>query len=449
MKIFKKFYFEKYEFDLDNKKAHFYYSFDESYFFEEIIDLSNDNFFIREKIDLKVLDNMLFHIHIALWISYYKSFPTQNLYIKSGYLDDFQIDFWKKFYSFWLWEFLFLNNLDHNWLFNFKNLDWTKKEKINFTVSEKSLIPIWWWKDSLVSIDLFEKNSLDFDLYVFWKNDSIKQNCADIIWKEILLTKRIISKNLIELNNFWNYNWHVPITGIISFVMILVWYLYNYKYLVLSNEKSANFWNTDFNWLDVNHQYSKSLNYEKDFSEYISYSIWNQIKYFSLLRWFYEIKIAEYFSENCKKYFKVFSSCNNNFQIEESKRLKNKIWCNNCPKCCFVFSILRPFLSKSEILNIFWEDLFYKKDLEKTFIDLLWIWDLKPFECVWEEEEVIYWFYKSMDLYEKKPDIFKIFEKKILNKYTKYYFDSLEKKFAVIYNDDIIPKEIKDKILNK
>ncbi|MDF1682459.1 MAG: hypothetical protein P1U46_01520 [Patescibacteria group bacterium] len=66
MKIFKKFYFEKYEFDLDNKKAHFYYSFDESYFFEEIIDLSNDNFFIREKIDLKVLDNMLFHIHIAL-----------------------------------------------------------------------------------------------------------------------------------------------------------------------------------------------------------------------------------------------------------------------------------------------------------------------------------------------------------------------------------------------
>ncbi|MDF1682458.1 MAG: hypothetical protein P1U46_01515 [Patescibacteria group bacterium] len=54
-----------------------------------------------------------------------------------------------------------------------------------------------------------------------------------------------------------------------------------------------------------------------------------------------------------------------------------------------------------------------------------------------------------MDLYEKKPDIFKIFEKKILNKYTKYYFDSLEKKFAVIYNDDIIPKEIKDKILNK
>jgi len=31
----------------------------------------------------------------------------------------------------------------------------------------------------------------------------------------------------------------------------------------------------------------------------------------------------------------------------------NIIWCNNCPKCVFVYSILRPFISKEEALQIF------------------------------------------------------------------------------------------------
>jgi hypothetical protein len=29
----------------------------------------------------------------------------------------------------------------------------------------------------------------------------------------------------------------------------------------------------------------------------------------------YEVKIAEYFANNAKKYFSYFSSCNNNFKI--------------------------------------------------------------------------------------------------------------------------------------
>lgn len=449
MKKFEAFYFESYSFDSQNLIAKFDYSFDNEYFFSEEIDFSSDSFVVRDDIDYNILDNFLFSLHIALGISYYKAYPTQKLYIKSWYLSKTQINFWQKFYKNWLWEFLYTNNINPEGLFNFENTISNKNNNLilDFFLEEKSLIPLWWWKDSLASMDMYSKANIDYDLFVFWKNDSIKQSCADLLNKDILLTKRKISQNLLELNNKWNYNWHVPITWIIAFVIITVWYLYNYKYLVLSNERSANTWNTFWNSIDINHQWSKSLEFESDFMHYVRENLSKNIYYFSLLRGFYEYKIAEYFAFNCKKFFGVFSSCNNNFKIDENKRLKSTLWCNSCPKCAFSFCILRPFLSQEEVISIFWEDLFYKNNLEKTFIELLWIDWIKPFECVWEKEEVILAFYKSYFLYNDKPNILKIFESKIIKNHDEQYFENLKKKFWTIYDEDIIPLNIKSNVL--
>lgn len=448
MREFKSFYFEKFSFDKETLKASFEYSFDENYFFFEEIDFSCENFSQINKLDDAIINNFLFSLHIALWISYYKSFPTEKLFVKSGFLDSNQKEFWQKFYKNWLGEFLYTNKISPQNLFHFENLSNKIFEKIDFSLSEKSLIPLGWWKDSLVSIDLYEKNNLDFDLIVFWKNDPIKQNCASIIWKDILLIKRKISPSLLELNALWNYNWHVPITWIIAFTLLFVCYLYDYKYIVLSNEKSANSWNTFWEGLVINHQWSKSLDFERDFKKYIETYLSSDIKYFSLLRWWYELKIAKYFSENNKKYFGVFSSCNNNFKIDENKRLKQTIWCNSCPKCAFVFAILRPYLSEIEIISIFGEDLFLKNDLTQTYMELLGYDSIKPFECVWETEEVVLAFYESLKLYDwKTSEILEIFRKNILTKYDLSYFELLQKKFATISSDDIIPEKLKQILL--
>lgn len=451
MKKFKIFYFEKFSFDKNLLLAKFQYSFDNEYFFEEEIDFSSSDFVLREDLDDEIINNFLFNIHIAFWISYYKSFPTEFLVVKNWKLSNNQILFWEKFYKNGLWEFLYVNKINPENLFNFKVDSTLTYQKKDFNIKDKSLIPLWWWKDSLVSIDHFEKNKMDFDLYVFWKSDEIKENCAKEIWKKILLNKRKISENLIKLNSEWNYNWHVPITWLIAFVMVFEWYLYNYKNLVLSNEKSANSGNTFWSWFEINHQYSKSLEFEKDFKNYLNENITDKINYFSFLRWFYELNIAKYFSENCKKYFWVFSSCNKNFKIDINKRLSWWLWCNSCSKCAFVFCILRPYLSESEINIIFWEDLFYKKDLEKTFLELSWLEWIKPLECVWEEEEVIFSLYKSINLYNEYnlPNILKIFKEKILNKNNEDYFLKLENKFVRIYDEDIIPKKLKNKLLTK
>lgn len=449
MKEFKSFYFESFSFDKETLKARFVWSFDSDYFFEEEIDFFSDSFFIRDDLNDDIINNFLFSLHIALWISYYKSFPTKNLYVKSWFLDDNQINFWQKFYKNWLWEFLYTNDIKPQKLFNFVNHSELIHKKIDFDVAEKSFIPLWGWKDSLVSIDLFRKNNLDYDLVVFWKTDSIKENCAKLLWKDIYLIKRKISQSLLELNRLWNYNWHVPITWIIAFCLLFASYIYNYKYIVLSNEKSANSWNTFWEWLEINHQWSKSLEFERDLRDYIEDYLSSDIKYFSILRGWYELKISEYFSKNLKDFFWVFSSCNNNFKIDETKRLKQTIWCNSCPKCAFVFTILRPYFKENDIISIFWEDLFLKKDIQKTFLELLWIDWIKPFECVWEIEEVVLAFYKSLSFYEwKNSEVLEIFRKNILTKYDSLYFQLLEKKFATISSDDIIPENIK-KLIKK
>lgn len=93
----------------------------------------------------------------------------------------------------------------------------------------------------------------------------------------------------------------------------------------------------------------------------------------------YEIKIAELFAQY-PQYFDLFSSCNTNFKILEESQTKlgsvvnkNLRRCNNCPKCAFVYAILRPFVTTDQAKDIWGEELFEKEELLTTFKALLGI----------------------------------------------------------------------------
>lgn len=450
MNKFDTFYFEWFSFDKTNLIASFTYSFDEVEFFEEKMDFSsNFEFNLRKNLDDEIINNILFHISIMLWISYYKANPTKNLIVKTGILDDFQKDFFSKIYKNWLGEFLYRNDINPDWLFNFISVSDKKFTKIEFETSKKAMLPIWWGKDSLVSAELLKEIWIDYDLITLWKDYKLYSDVSDVIWSKRIKIKRSIDSKLFELNKNFSYNWHVPITAIIAFNLELVAYLYDYKYIILSNEKSANEWNISWKWLEVNHQYSKSLEFEQDFWDYVSRYISSDVKYFSLLRPLYELKIAEYFSKY-KKYFPYFSSCNNNFKIIESNKTTNDKWCLNCPKCAFVYTILRPFLDEKEILEIFWKEMYEDKNQEKLFRELAWISGIKPFECVWTNEEVILAMKMDLDKLKKEnkkiPYMLEIFEKEVLLKMSEKEFSDLEEKIFQIYNEDIIPSEIKNKL---
>ena len=431
------FKFKKYEFDSKTKIASFKYSLNE-YNFSEELDFSHIN--IQKQVEQTLLDKVLFFLHLLLWISYYKLTCEKEISIESWVLNKTQANFFNTLYTKWLWEFFYENKIDFKNLIKFpyenNHSNYSFKKQHNEVKKElECLVPVWWWKDSSVVLSLFEKNNIPFEIFTLWEN-SIYEEVSKSFWKKPLIVKRRIDPLLIKLNKTWKYfNGHIPISSIIAWVSLFVSVARWYNYIVLANEQSANVWNTTWNWMEINHQYSKSLEFEELIQSFILEQI-TDITYFSLLRPLTELKITEIFSKNCTKLFDKFSSCNKNFKLFKTKQniWNNNKWCCTCPKCAFVFIMLSVFLWNKQTSEIFWENLFKNKKLIPLFKDLAWFWDIKPFECVWLKEEVQVWFYKIL---EKEG----INHMPVLEEISKYKLEKDFEKYINSFEKNLIPKQ--------
>ena len=242
------------------------------------------------------------------------------------------------------------------------------------------LIPIGGGKDSCVTAELLkEEKENNLCLIIGGKDPSVKSAKIAGYKNKIVYVKRTIDKNLIRLNEQKYLNGHTPFSSIIAFLSYLVAYLTGKEYIALSNESSANECNIEGE--KINHQYSKSFEFEQDFRYYANKYLKANIKYFSMLRPINELQIAMLFSRY-ENYHNIFRSCNIG-----SKSIPWQ-WCCNCPKCLFVYIVLSPFLYKDKLVQIFKEDLFEKKELKDIFIELCGYGQKKPFECVGTYEEV-------------------------------------------------------------
>lgn len=379
-KKYKEFIYKKYEI-IENEEE-----YKITYFFE-IPNLKeftpyisiNKKDILNKNINQSVFKNLVFNIGMVELLSYLKATCSPKIVIEAGYLNEDQVSWWKKLYYYGLGEFLYSNNIEvsEDDLFNFEVRH--AKEEILKTDYEGigDLIPIGGGKDSNVTLELLK----DYD------NTPIAINPKQVHYEcitaggyaSIFSVKRILDKGLLELNERGFLNGHTPFSALVSFVTYLCAYLSNKKYIVLSNEASAN--EATVLGTNINHQYSKSYEYEYDFNNYADKYLRLNIKYFSLLRALNETQIAYLFSKY-KKYHKVFKSCN-----VGSKSVPWK-WCCECPKCLFVYIILSPYLNDEELINIFGENLYIKESLLTTFKELLGLEKTKPFECVGTTKEV-------------------------------------------------------------
>ena len=373
-KQYSEFIFEKYEIEeIDN-----YYNI--TYYFEipgltsfrpMIIVKKTDNKYFNQK----VFKNIVFNIGMVELVSYFKCTCSPNVIIKAGYLDNDQIEYFKNLYYNGLGEFLYINNVNIS-----KNELMTitcqcHKEDILNTdyIGNGNLIPVGGGKDSVVSLEIL-KGETNNPFIINPKDDTL--NCAKMAGykdDEIITIIRKLDRKIVEINNQGFLNGHTPFSAIVAFNSFLAAYLNGKKYIVLSNESSAN--EETVIGTNINHQYSKTYEFENDFNNYISRYFNLDIKYFSLLRPLSEFQIALLFS-NYKQYHKIFRSCN------LGSKKDNWLWCCECPKCLFVYIILSPFLTKEEMINIFGKDLYESKELLNTFIEVLGYSKNKPFECV-------------------------------------------------------------------
>ncbi len=332
-------------------------------------------------IDRQLFEYLVFHIGLVELVSYFKCTCSPHVEIRAGFLNQEQIEWFKKLYYYGLGEFMYVNKIDCsiNDLMHITCIsDQIYSKNIEYH-GTGNMIAIGGGKDSAVSLKLLSGQ----DNTCFMINPkSVSIDCVTAAGYDTYYgIDRVLDKRLLELNKQGFLNGHTPFSSLVAFVSYLSAYINGRKYIVLSNEGSAN--EPTVLGTKINHQYSKTYEFENDFNEYTKKYFGLDINYFSLLRCLSEFQIGMLFSQY-KEYHHIFKSCN-----VGSKSIPWK-WCCNCPKCLFVYIILSPFLSRSDMISIFGEDLYENKDLLSTFIELIGYSDTKPFECVGTYEEVRY-----------------------------------------------------------
>lgn len=323
--------------------------------------------------------NFIFSIGMVELVSYWKITCSPLVTVKCGKLSENQSDWWKKQYFYGLGEFFYRNGISTD----FNSFMKIVSEGEEFLPPDKApslegnLISVGGGKDSITSIELLKGENNSF--YMINPRGAMLKTVevAGYGESDILSTSRTLDKNMIELNKRGFLNGHTPFSALVAFSSVLTAYLNGKKYVVLSNESSAN--ESTVSGTDVNHQYSKSFQFEKDFVDYEKKYINSGVYYFSFLRPWSEFQIAEYFAKN-KDFLSVFKSCN--VGSKEDK------WCADCSKCLFVAFILSPFLTLGEIEKIFGKNLFEEEKMLDIMYQLIGISEEKPFECVGSRDEI-------------------------------------------------------------
>jgi len=358
----------------------FSFSIDDFVEFNPKIIIPNHKSIDFKKISDNMLSQLVFNIGMVELISYWKAICPKKLLIKDYFLTEKQISFWKKIYYHGLGEFFYLNGVNIS-MDDFMQIEVDKNAKKlsveRVEVEESALIPVGGGKDSVVSLEILKGLNGNMALIMNPRGASIATANISGLEQDTIIVKRFLDKKLLELNDQGFLNGHTPFSALLAFVSVLSAAVSGKKYIALSNESSAN--ESTVVGTMVNHQYSKSLEFEADFREYVREALTEDIHYFSLLRPLSELQIASIFAKN-SAYFKDFRSCN--------VGSKTNIWCGKCSKCLFTFIILSPFLEAEVLVDIFGNNLLNDKELKIYFDELTGVADVKPFECVGTVDEV-------------------------------------------------------------
>ena len=319
---------------------------------------------------------------VTLGVSYFKLTAPLRIVVDFP-LTERGVDYALDVFSNGLGEFYARNKLSHFGKIEIDAPLDIRKGRPSPLLRDRILLPIGGGKDSLVSVELLEAADLDYAPFAVNPKGPILGS-VDKIGRTPLYVTRTLDPEMIRLSKQPGYlNGHVPSTAINSMIAALTALLFSYNRIVLSNERSASEGNVVHDGREVNHQYSKSLDFEARIAGVLAEATGGALGYFSLLRPYSEARIARLFARETR-FDQVFSSCNRNFRLSGHD---GPLWCGECPKCHFTFLILAPVMAKDRLIGIFGQNLLDQPRHEQAFRELTGLAGQKPWECVGEIEE--------------------------------------------------------------
>jgi hypothetical protein len=245
------------------------------------------------------------------------------------------------------------------------------------------LVPVGGGKDSIVSIDLLTGAGHDAMLFAVNDHAAIEATIATARLPAVRVRRRL-DPLLFSLNEQGARNGHVPVTAIVSMLAVAAAVQHGCPAVAMSNERSASDPTVEVDGVSVNHQFSKSLAFERVVAAAIASTVAPSLEYFSLLRPWSELAIMGRFAE-LSRFHPVFTSCNRAFAVLDGNRSPS--WCGDCDKCRFVFLALAPFIERATLVAVVGRDLLADPAQLDGFRQLVGLVGVKPFECVGEVDE--------------------------------------------------------------
>ena len=323
-------------------------------------------------------------------VSYYKTAAPPVIDFGTTALTQAEESFLREFYLQGLAEFAYRNNLALAPLrLEARRAPDQPPAPPGPTGPRRALVPFGGGIDSIVAVEQVRQQA-DVALLVVSRPadrfDAIEQPAA-VTGLPVVRAEREIDPQLLRSAELGFLNGHVPVTGILSAIAVLAAALTGRDAVVMSNEWSASIPTLEFGGRPVNHQFSKSEQFEAAFRGVLADQGSGPAlpEYFSWLRDRTELWVGREFAA-LTRYHDSFRSCNKAFYTERSRRFA--YWCGQCDKCCFIDLILAPFLPAETLRRIFavaGEPL-DDPGLAAKFRSLLGA-GAKPFECVGEVTE--------------------------------------------------------------
>jgi UDP-N-acetyl-alpha-D-muramoyl-L-alanyl-L-glutamate epimerase len=382
------FRYEGYDVDPGTRRLTCRYSLDGRAFAEVVTFSTGDRW------DDPAVDAAARWVFLLAGVSYYKTAAPPVVELPSTPLRPAERAFLRDVYLDGLGEFAYRNGLDLSDL-RIEAADLSDEDRAAGTPApgppspgKRPLVPFGGGIDSIVTVELVRPLA-DAALFVVSRPGdrfAAIERPAAVTELPVVRAERAIDEQVLRSAELGFLNGHVPVTGILSAIGVMAAVVDGRDALVMSNEWSSSVGNLDVGGRVVNHQWSKSLAFETGFRGVLGLTLGTAVDYFSRLRPYTELFIAERFA-GLGDYHLAFQSCNRGFHIDPARRLDH--WCGRCDKCAFIDLILAPFLPAARLAEVFGgHEPLADLDLLPRFEALVdTSGALKPWECVGEVNE--------------------------------------------------------------
>lgn len=323
-------------------------------------------------------------LHGIAGVSYYKAGLSRRIEFTDNGVADGLSGFLEGLYRQGLAELAHVNGIDLDGRIRFPGNGDCHVAAGPLLLPERALVAMGGGKDSLVGLDLVRQSGIGVMPACVGGSELIGDTVR-AAGLPLIRIGRSLAPELADMNRQGAWNGHVPVTAINSAILLCAAILYGFRYIVFSNERSADEATlVDDEGREVNHQYSKGSEFESAFRGLVRARVSPDIEYFSILRPFSELEIVRRFSY-LTDFHGVYSSCNRNFHLDGPRT--GGRWCLDCPKCRFAALSLALYLAPGEVRAIQGGDLLDDPAQEPGFRALCALGRDKPFECVGEAGE--------------------------------------------------------------